>query len=251
MIYICIVAQNHAPTVGLVLWKVRQVFQEFPREYQVFVVDDGSTDGTAETLQPYQRALPMTVTRHETPKGYARSLELLLDQAVERSDRPRRDCVVTLPADFTVSPATVPELIKRFESGADVVVGETVAGDRSFGMRLVRRSAPWLLKPGLSLPGVRDLTSGVSVLRLITLKNCFRERGDGHGLLNTDGCCASAELLARCATKARQIAAVTLPPAPHATDAEPAASPLTVAVSLFRAGRRLRIPAPATEIQRP
>ena len=40
MIYVCIPSHNEAPTVGLLLWKIRQVFASFPREYQLLVLDD-------------------------------------------------------------------------------------------------------------------------------------------------------------------------------------------------------------------
>lgn len=248
MIYVCIPAHDAVETVGLVLWKVRQVFEEFSREYHILVVDDGSSDGTAETLDAYQGALPLAVVRHPECRGYAASLETLMREALARSDRPKRDCLLTLPADFSVSPAAIPALLKRFESGADVVVGETVAGDASLGRRLVRRSAPWLLRPGLTVPGVRDITSGVCAVRLIALKRCFRNRGDR--LLETDGACAGAELLGRVAADARQIVAVPLPrEAPGA--ARHAEGPLRLAMSLLRAGRRLRIPAPDAGARRP
>ena len=55
MIYVCIPSYNEAPTVGLLLWKVRQVFAGFPREYQLLVLDDGSDDATAEVLERYTR----------------------------------------------------------------------------------------------------------------------------------------------------------------------------------------------------
>ena len=32
MIYVCIPSHNEAPTVGLLLWKIRQVFAAFPRD---------------------------------------------------------------------------------------------------------------------------------------------------------------------------------------------------------------------------
>ena len=67
MIYVCIPSHNEAPTIGLLLWKIRQVFAGFPREYQLVVADDGSTDATAELLAPYARVLPLTVLRHERP----------------------------------------------------------------------------------------------------------------------------------------------------------------------------------------
>jgi hypothetical protein len=33
MIYVCVTARNNADTVGLLLWKLRQVFAQSTREY--------------------------------------------------------------------------------------------------------------------------------------------------------------------------------------------------------------------------
>lgn len=242
MIYVCLTTHNHDATVGLVLWKVRQVFHEYPREYQILVVDDASTDRTAQTLATYQRALPMTVVRHAQPAGYAASVEALLRMALERTDRPRRDLALTLPADFSASPAVVPELLKRFESGADLVVGEGAEVDPSIRMRLIRRSAPWLLRPGLSVPGVKDPTSGVCAVRLVTLKRAL-DRAEGQ-LFHTEGLCANAELVARVAGAARQVTTVALPAPRHTMRTPPSEGALAAAVSMFRAGRRLHLPAP-------
>src|ERR671921_774649 len=61
MIYVCIPSFDEAPTVGLLLWKIRQVFAAFPREYQLLVLDDGSDDTTAEVLEPYARVLLLSI----------------------------------------------------------------------------------------------------------------------------------------------------------------------------------------------
>ncbi len=248
MIYVCVVTRNQSATAGLVLWKLRKVFQEFPREYHILVADDASNDGTSETLDTYQRSLPLTLHQHEKPLGWAACLEELLRDALRRSDRPKRDCVVTLPADFSVSPAVVPDLVRRFESGADVVVGEVDGADPSLGMRLVRRHAAWLLRPGVSLPGIRDLTSGVSLIRLITLKNCLKERPDG--LLASSGASTHAELVARAAAGARQISAVGVAGRPEAAAEYTLGDALGLALDLLRSGRRLRIPAPTAPVSR-
>src|ERR687884_70325 len=124
MIYICIPSYNEAATIGLLLWKVRQVFAGFPREYQLLVLDDGSTDATAEVLERYLRVLPLTVSRHRERMGYAGTIEELLRQAVERTDRPKRDAAVLMHADFAHSPQFIPDLVRRIESGADLVVAE-------------------------------------------------------------------------------------------------------------------------------
>jgi glycosyltransferase involved in cell wall biosynthesis len=142
MIYVCIPSYNEGPTVGLVLWKIRRVFEEFPREYQLLVADDGSTDRTAELLEPYARVLPLTVVRHATRQGYARTIEELLNLALERSDRPKRDSAVLMHADFAHGPQYLPDFVRRLDSGADLVVGEaTLAGEPSRGRRLARRWA--------------------------------------------------------------------------------------------------------------
>ena len=64
MIYVLVPVFDEAATVGLILWKVRQVFTAFNREYQLLVVNDGSTDATDQVLAPYTRALPLTLVSH-------------------------------------------------------------------------------------------------------------------------------------------------------------------------------------------
>ena len=203
MIYICIPSHDEAPTVGLLLWKLRRVFEGFAREYQLLVCDDGSTDDTAERLEPYSKVLPLTLIRHAERQGYARSVEELLRQAVELTDRPKRDCAVLLPADFAFDPEAVPELIKRIESGADLVLTESrLEGEPVRGLRWVRRLAPYLLR-GVRVPGARDVVSGLAAFRLVSLKNAFRAASGP--LLSAEGWAANAELAARVAQHARRI----------------------------------------------
>ncbi len=247
MLYVCLATRNNAQSIGLLLWKLRKVFQEFPREYHILVADDASTDGSGELLETYQRALPLTLVRHREARGLAAALEGLFRDALTRSDRPKRDCVATIPADFSYSPGVLPDLVRRFESGADVIVGESALARHALGMRVVARSAPWLLRPGIVLPGLRDLLSGVVLIRLVTLKRCLQE---SEALFVTDGIPARAELLARAASSARQIAAVPVEPRERVNGGTSPESPLSLAFSLFRAGRTVRIPRPETDVQR-
>jgi len=206
MIYVCVPVHNEASTVGLVLWKVRQVFTAFEREYQIIACDDASTDGTADVLTSYARVLPLTVIKHRTRQGYARSLEELLRLALQRSDRPKRDCAITLHADFVHAPETMEEMVKRLESGADLVVAEQYGarGTRAWPERWARQWAPRLLRVG---GGVKDSISGFTALRLIVLRQATRA-GEAP-LLTTEGWAANAELLARLGAHARRIEVVS------------------------------------------
>ena len=46
MIYITIPVHDEESTVGVLLWKIRNVMGEFGRDYEILVCDDASTDGT-------------------------------------------------------------------------------------------------------------------------------------------------------------------------------------------------------------
>jgi len=204
MIYVCVPVHNEARTAGLVLWKVRQVFTAFPREYQLLVLDDASTDDTHEVLASYAKVLPMTIVTHRERRGYARSLEELLRLALQRTDRPKRDCAITLHADFVHSPESMEDMVKHLESGADLVVAELVEqrGRVSRALGLARRWTPRLLR----VAGLRDTVSGFLALRLIVLRQALR-RGTPQ-FLQTEGWCASAELVARLAPHARRLDAI-------------------------------------------
>src|SRR3954467_545275 len=204
MIYVCVPSYNEAPTVGLLLWKIRQVFAGFSREYQLLVLDDGSDDGTPEVLERYTRVLPLTVIRHQERTGYATSVEELLRQAVNRTDRPKRDAAILMHADFAHGPHFIPDLVRRIESGADIVIAEgKLQGEPSRSRRLVRRFAPVLLRGVVSVPGVSDVVSGFAVFRLVTLRNAFRS--GPAPLLRTQGWAANAELYERAARHARRV----------------------------------------------
>jgi dolichol-phosphate mannosyltransferase len=238
MLYICIPSRDEAPTVGLVLWKIRKTFEAFPREYEILLVDDGSADGTADLLEPYAKALPLTIIRHDEPRGYARSVEELLRQSLERSDRPKRDAVLLLQADFSSDPTFLPELIRKLESGADLVVGEAaLEGEPRHSARLVRRYARYLWR-GPRVSGIRDILSGFLGIRLAVVRNLLR--AGPTPLLATEGRSASAELLAAAIRQAKRVDSV---PVVERLDRRPRPSrtePWILARELWRAGRLAR-----------
>jgi dolichol-phosphate mannosyltransferase len=208
MIYVCVPSYNEAPTIGLLLWKIRQVFAGFQREYQLLVLDDGSNDATGEVLERYTRVLPLSVIRHPDRRGYASSIEELLRLAVERTDRPKRDCAILMHADFAHGPHFIPDLVRRIESGADIVIAQSkLEGEPSRLRRWIRRLAPHVLRGAVSVPGVTDVVSGFAVFRLVTLRNAFR--GAPTPLLTTEGWAANAELYGRAARHARRVETIS------------------------------------------
>ena len=237
MLYFCIPAYNEAPTIGVLLWRIRKVFQEYSREYEIIVYDDGSTDSTAEVLRPYTEVLPLTVIGGTAHVGYPGAVEALFRAASRRTRYPRRDAMVMLQADFTDQPEHVPELVKRFEGGADLVVGERPATTpMPVAVQRLHRVAPWLLRPFVTLPeGVRDPFGSFRLYRISVVRDLLKEVGNGR-MLEQDGWAANAELLVKAARYARRVEAVALEPRYDLRTRESRVRPLASARTLFRFG---------------
>ena len=249
MLYICIPAYNEAPTIGVLLWRIRKVLKDFSREYEIVVFDDGSTDATAETLQPYGDVLPLSVLGGERHVGYAAALDALCRAVVSKTRYPRRDAMLLMQADFTDQPEHIPEMVRRFEGGADIVVGEqTTIPSAPIAVRRLRRVAPWLLRPFVSVPGVADPFASFRLIRISVVRDLIKQTGDAVAV-SGEGWAANVDLLARAVSFARRVETLSIE---QRFDIRPRPSrirPFADALNLYRfawATRGRRIAPPST-----
>jgi len=84
-------------------------------DYELIVVDDGSTDGTGALLDRLADADPRVVPLHLSRNfGHQAAVTAGIDHA-------RGDAVVTIDADLQDPPEVIPRLLERWRAGADVV----------------------------------------------------------------------------------------------------------------------------------
>ena len=212
MLRICIPVHNEATTVGVLLWRLRTVFQGFSREYDVVVYDDASTDGTWEVLEPYQSVMPLTVLRGKVHRGYAASIDALVRHVAADDEYARRDAMVLLQGDFTESPEHLPELVKRFEGGADLVaVHRTTSDSTPADERRLRRWGRWAVTPFLRLPPVADPFTGFRLVRISVLRELLKALGS-RAVCAGDGWAANIDFALNVAPFARRIENVEFAP---------------------------------------
>ena len=105
-------ANVHPLVEGLI-----QVLRALEREFELLVVDDGSSDGTPGILRSLTLEVPELVAiclRRNF--GQTAALQAGFDAA-------RGEIIVTLDGDLQNDPRDIPLLVERIEAGADVVSG--------------------------------------------------------------------------------------------------------------------------------
>jgi dolichol-phosphate mannosyltransferase len=120
---IAIPAFNEAKNIGRLLTRIGSL--NLPADYQVWVINDGSSDNTVEIVLSYQDKLPVSVINHEKNSGVGQAFRTIFKNAVERAHP--QDTIVVMEADNTSDPAILNEMVNLTQTGFDVVLASCYA----------------------------------------------------------------------------------------------------------------------------
>ena len=156
---------NEAANITIVLGRTRRALSQLTMAWEILVVDDDSTDGTAEAVERYSAAHPEVrlLERHER-KGLAGAITFGWKHT-------EADVVGVMDADLQHPPELLPELVNRVCQGPDIAIGSRYLQADSMAAwnwprRLISRLSVLASKP-VQRPGLRvhDPMSGFFVLR--------------------------------------------------------------------------------------
>jgi dolichol-phosphate mannosyltransferase len=195
-IQVVLPAFNEEGSVPPLLMRLNRSFLEHRFEGGVTVVNDGSTDRTAERVREFVGETPVSL--HELPgnRGLAAAIMAGLDQVLPSCDP--EDVVIIMDADNTHTPGLIQRMVDAIHEGADVAIASRFrAGSVVRGLSLPRRVLSWVGNIAFNVivgaPGVRDYTCGYRAYRAGMLL-AARERY-GSELVTGKGFGCSAELL--------------------------------------------------------
>ena len=144
--------------------------------------------------------------------------------------------MVVMQADFTDQPESLPELLKRFEGGADIVTTERTQQSMPTAVRRLARFGPWMMRPFVSAKDVADPFASFRMYRISLLRDYAKSSGETP-LVTSDGWAANLELFLKLAPLARKIEKVAVEPRYDLRPRDTRVRPFADAMALYRAGR--------------
>ena len=169
-------AFNEEKAVGVEVTTLRSVLEKAGWPFEVIVVDDGSSDSTADSAA----SAGARVVRHRVNRGYGAALKTGIRLA-------KGNIICITDADGTYPPEALPKLVSMLIEGQnDMVVGARVGPQAQ--IPLLRRPAKWVLGRLAELIAgepIPDLNSGQRVFSRKSVLRFFSLLPDGFSFTTT------------------------------------------------------------------
>lgn len=176
MIYIVLPTYNEECVIGLLLRKIDEVMEQINSNYEILIVDDGSTDRTLEVINSFIPKMSIRLFEHKKNEGLGRAIKTGLEQACRNSSG--EDIIITMDADNTHDPYYIKPLTEAIQQGYNMAIASRYKkGGKEIGLPFHRhvfsKIINIVLKVVFPIKNVRDYTSGYRAYRTDSLSEAF------------------------------------------------------------------------------
>jgi glycosyltransferase involved in cell wall biosynthesis len=155
-------AYNDARSIGKLVTDALEVLPEFTDDFEVLVINDGSTDQTQEVLDQLEaRYQEVKIVKHETNQGYGAALRSGFNTA-------SKDLVFYTDGDGQYDVREISKLIPLLISGVDVVNGYKLERTDKVNRKIIGGLYNRLTHLLFSLP-IRDVDCDFRLIRQTAL----------------------------------------------------------------------------------
>lgn len=140
---------NERDNIEPFIHSLETVLKNEKYDYEILLINDGSTDGTAEALEELRREHPRLRVLHLV-RNFGQQGAMLAGIAEARGE-----LIVTMDVDLQHPASAIPEMVRKWESGADVVYA-LPAHQYNKKNNFVAFS-----KPEIQLPFFKSFSSGI------------------------------------------------------------------------------------------
>lgn len=156
MISIIIPFNNEKENIPSLIKGIRKALHKRGEPYEIVMVDDGSTDGSARVIQPEDSDVRLVVHKKRLGKGKA-----LVDGFHVASG----NSILFMDADLQDDPEEIPEFLKKLEEGYDFVNGWRKDRKDPLGKRLPSVIFNFFLLKLFLKSKFHDINCGFKIMR--------------------------------------------------------------------------------------
>lgn len=200
MIWILLPAYNEEDTLPRLLPKIRSFAAQCPQECQLVVVNDGSTDRTAQVLADFSAEWPFHILTHKINRGLGETERDGFEYIADLSHP--SDVIIRFDADDSHEPLYISKLMEKIDEGFDVVnTSRFQAGGAQRGVNgyraIISYGANIFMACLFHIRGVRDYTCGFRAYRAKVIQECIRIFGNNFIQLKSMGFTCTLEMIVK------------------------------------------------------
>lgn len=202
MIYLLLPAFNEELSLPKLLPKIKNELQKHQLDYRMVVVNDGSTDSTADILEDFASdpTNQLTVLTHPINRGLGETERDGFEYIASICDD--EDVIIRVEGDDTHDPKYIVDIYNKILEGYDVVnTSRFQPGGDQKGLNTYRKTiskaANMFMKFMFNIKGVKDYSCGFRGYRAPVIKDSIKIFGNNFVQLRGLGFTATLEVIVK------------------------------------------------------